>query len=535
MGTQQSIPSFGRLGFNYGEQDVDPPDHHHVGPWAVFQAFSRERDFAEDRNRAALAMRYLSVDPASPRAYLLAMGRCALNVTEAARINDETLDDVDLFVRILERGAHHRALLVTSVPPVEIEPATEAEFELKQSAVRSRPADAPRNERDFAPRDVLLHPLVVGSLGEAHLALRREPGGRGHWVLVKLLDRDFVESPIDAELRRVEANLRGPNVCPVLELGRRDGVGCHISEYQHGLSLAQIARQAAPLGGMPTHIAATIVSQAARGLAIAHGHLDAHGRPRPIVHRDISPQALLVMFEGATRVLGFGMPRPMESKGGFTRKGDFKGRPAYMAPEQLRGHSPDPTMDVWSLGVILWEIIVGRRLFTGATEVDTIAGVLSAPIPRPSSLRKEVDGAFDEMIFRALDRDPAQRYRDAGEFARALEATRAADTWAGNEAVAHYVQTRFAAERDLREALLQDLGAQAARNFEPVANDDARRSVPALFDEDAVTPAIARPMLAPIVPDFGAPPADQPKSAVISGVQAKRTPRESPIARRQVR
>ncbi len=532
MSPARRIASFGSLGIEYGEQDPDPPGHHHVGPWAVFQAFERERDFEEDRDVAAHAMRYLAVDPDSPRAYLIAIGRCALDVTEAARVGKERLDDVALFIRILESGAHHRGLLIPSSPPPEPEPAPEPDF--RTSAVRERPVAVARNRSRAPARDHLLHTLALGSLGEVHLALRREPGGRGHWVMVKLFDRNFVEEPAQTELRRIEAGLRGPNLCAVRELGEHDGVPCHVSEYQHGLSLAQVARQAAPLGGMPTHIAATIVSQAARGLAVAHEHCDTWGAPRPIVHRDISPQSLLVHFEGPTRVLGFGLPRPMESSGGFTRKGEFKGRPAYMAPEQLRGHPPDPTMDVWSLGVVLWEIVVGRRLFTRATEVDTIAGVLSAPIPRPSSLRKEVDSAFDDMIFRALDRDPAQRYRHAGEFARALEAMRTADTWAGNEAVAHYIQTRFPTEREQRETLLQDLGQQAARNFEPPANAPPPDE-PALFDEDAVTPAMARPLMLPIQPEFGGPPLERPRAAVISGVQAKRTPKETPIARRRVR
>lgn len=544
MSPARRISSFGSLGIDYGEQEANPPDHHHVGPWAVFQAFERDRDTEDDRETAARAMRYFSVDPSSSREYLRAVGRRALDAARGVRERGERLDDVALFVRVLGECAAHLPLLAhphslvgseielerelgipSSPPPLDgwvtgraANSVGGAADDLKTSGVRERDADEGR--RGAPP--ALLHPIAAGSLGEVHLLWRREPGSEGRWMAVKLLDPHFVEDEAHFEQRLLELTLRSPNLCTARELSEHEGCPSVIMDYQHGVSLAHVARYAAPLGGLPPHLAVAIVLEAARGLATAHAHHDSWGTHRPIVHRDLSPQSLMVLYEGVTRVLGFGVPRPMEESSGFTRRGLYQGRPGYMAPEQLRGHALHPGVDVWALGVVLWEALAGRRLFTRATEVDTIANVLNAPAPRPSSVRREVSPALDEVVLRALDRDPERRHRDAGELAADLERARSADTWAGSEAVAHYLQTHFAADRSLRDALLHDLLAQVD------LSDDQPSAVP-LFDEDAVTPALPRALTLPILPTR-APTAARPVSPV-SGAQVRGAVATTPTVR----
>src|SRR5262249_47323717 len=141
-----------------------------------------------------------------------------------------------------------------------------------------------------------------------------------------------------------------------------------------------------------------------------------------VVHRDVSPQNIFVLDDGSAKVIDFGIARSdRRDRGEVTTTGVLRGKPAYMAPEQLRHFALDRRTAVFALGVVLWEAITGRRLFRRATEMDTMLAVVSQPVPVPTSVRPDCPPALERIVMRALERDPAARFATAAAMARELD------------------------------------------------------------------------------------------------------------------
>ncbi|TAK28598.1 MAG: serine/threonine protein kinase [Myxococcaceae bacterium] len=324
----------------------------------------------------------------------------------------------------------------------------------------------PRNVGRWIDRYHLLHCVASGGMGEVHLALRRSDGEFRRWVAIKLMHPDVVGSRLYMEMFRVEARLVArlddPHICAVHDYGVAGGTPYLAMEYLHGVSLAQLAQRAAAEGGVPPHVAARIAADAARGLAHAHAHVNDLGAPQPVVHRDVSPHNLLVLYTGLTKVVDFGIARPVDDSREFTRTGEARGKVAYMSPEQLRGDTPHPTMDLWALGVVLWEVTLGRRLFGQTGDTQTMTRVLLDPIPLPGSVQPGYPHALSAVIMRALQRDPTKRYGSAMEMARDLEAFVKSTGHDGHDSVAACLARYFAEEKTEREALLRELARDVA-------------------------------------------------------------------------
>ena len=165
-------------------------------------------------------------------------------------------------------------------------------------------------------------------------------------------------------------------------------------------------------------MAAAIVAGVLRGLDAAHDATNERGEPLELVHRDVSPQNVIVDVFGVARVLDFGIAK---AKGRLytTRDGTVKGKLAYMAPEQLRRRPVTRRTDVYAAAVVLWETLTAKRLFDAETEAETVALVLRAGAPSPSSVVKDVPAALDKVVARGLARDPARRFATASEMKRA--------------------------------------------------------------------------------------------------------------------
>ena len=252
---------------------------------------------------------------------------------------------------------------------------------------------------------------------------------RGHGRFEKLVaikrmkphlsdDPGFVAMFLDEG--RIAARLTHPNICQVHELGEDDGQLYMAMEYVPGIPLSTILAVLPRTGdGFDLRVSAGILIQVSEGVHFAHEHRADDGAPAPIVHRDVSPTNLLVTAGGVCKLVDFGIAKVL-TEVSHTRTGVLKGKPAYMAPEQIRAEPVDGRADVFALGVVLWECVAGRRLFQGDSDFLIWQQITQQPVPRLRDLRPEVPAALDEVVQRALAKDPAARQPTARAFAAEL-------------------------------------------------------------------------------------------------------------------
>jgi serine/threonine-protein kinase len=268
-------------------------------------------------------------------------------------------------------------------------------------------------------------------MATVHLGRLMGPVGFSRTVAIKRLhehfskDPDFVSMFLDEA--RLCARIRHPNVVPTLDVIAEDRQLLLVMEYVQGESLARLQRTAvAKNDRIPLNVAVAILSGMLHGLHAAHEAKDERGQPLGIVHRDVSPQNVVVGADGVARVLDFGIAK---AKGRLytTQDGRVKGKLSYMAPEQLRSEPVDRRTDIFAASVMAWELLTGKRLFESTSEGGTITKVLLDPIPMPSAaLAEGLAGAsvasLDAIVMRGLQRDPADRFQTARELADELEA-----------------------------------------------------------------------------------------------------------------
>lgn len=200
-------------------------------------------------------------------------------------------------------------------------------------------------------------------------------------------------------------------------------------EYVEGTSLAALLRASSDpsRGAIPPAIAVRVLSDALRGLHAAHELRDRRGQRLGVVHRDVSPQNLLVGLDGVTRVTDFGIAMATGRLVATRTGAGIRGKLIYLSPEQILRRTMDRRADVFAAGIVLWECLTGKSLFGGATEAETIGRVLGAPVAPPSTHAPDVSLELDEICLRALERDPERRFASAEEFADALDALPSAD------------------------------------------------------------------------------------------------------------
>jgi serine/threonine-protein kinase len=254
---------------------------------------------------------------------------------------------------------------------------------------------------------------------------------------------------------RLTARIRHPNVVPTLDAVYENGELFLVMEYVHGESLSTLIRLARERGEfVPPLVATSIVCGILHGLHAVHEARDEHGAPLDIVHRDVSPQNVIVGFDGMARILDFGIAKAA-GRAHSTRDGYLKGKMAYLAPEVVHGESTDRRVDVYAAAAVLWETLTGGRLFDGENDSVVLARVLEGAVPAPSPLAEGVSPALDAVTLKGLERDPSARYPTAREMALALQkevgtlATSEVGDWV--ERLAH--ETRR--ERELQLAALE--------------------------------------------------------------------------------
>ncbi|MFO0722876.1 MAG: serine/threonine-protein kinase [Myxococcota bacterium] len=309
-----------------------------------------------------------------------------------------------------------------------------------------------------------------GGMGEVYLARRRGKTGK-KLVALKVLvaeegaDDDLVSMFIDEA--SIMAQIHHPNVLEVFDFGREGGRYFLAMEYLSGRPLVRLMIDAyGKQSGLSAEVVAEIGAQAARGLDAAHGATGKSGQPLQVVHRDVSPQNLFVTYAGQAKVLDFGVARAAERLS-QTTAGQLKGKAAYMSPEQVQGQMVDRRSDVFSLGICLWEMSAGRRLFKRDNEWDTMTAVVSGPIVPPSQVRGSGDPELDRTILKALERDADRRFANAAELAARLEAM---------------VKTKPNASQKIAEVMARLYGEEARQEASLVHQLEQRTANPAEMD-----------------------------------------------------
>jgi serine/threonine-protein kinase len=284
------------------------------------------------------------------------------------------------------------------------------------------------------------------------------PAGFSRAVAIKRLHPQFARDPefvaMFIDEARLAARISHPNVVPTLDVVAIDAELFLVMEYVRGASLSHLIRAARARGALiPPRIAAGIACGILQGLHAAHEARDEMGEGLEIVHRDVSPQNVMVDVDGVARVLDFGVAKAA-GRAQTTRSGQLKGKLAYMAPEQLRGAGATRQSDVYGAAVVLWETFTATRLFKSDTDAAVYAKVLAGNVPPPSALAPDVPAAVDAVVLRGTAADPAGRYPSAREMACELEAAIAC---APPREVGEWVTAHAAEELNERAARIAEI------------------------------------------------------------------------------
>jgi len=283
----------------------------------------------------------------------------------------------------------------------------------------------------FAPgtrlgRYELLATIGKGGMASVILARQRGPGGFEKTVVIKVIHphmaQDHAAINMLLDEARLAAQIDHPNVVHTYELGEAHGTFYIVMEYLAGESLARVLKKAAAKLPPPLQpaVAARIVGDAAAGLSAAHGLIGVDGKPLDIVHRDVSPGNIVVLYNGSVKVVDFGIAKA-QGRVTSTQDGELKGKYGYMSPEQIKNEVMDARSDVFSLGVVLWESLALRRLFEADNVAATLMQILTSQRVSPSTFQPEVPRALDQIAVQALAPDPRDRFQTMTEMHKAIE------------------------------------------------------------------------------------------------------------------
>ena len=302
----------------------------------------------------------------------------------------------------------------------------------------------------------LLAPIGRGGMAVVWAARLRGSRGFSRLVALKAMLPHLSSDPRFEAMflteARIASRLRHPNVCRVLDVGEEDGLLFLVMDWVDGVSLSTLVRTCRASGDeIPLDVAAHLIAQAARGLHAAHVLTNDSGAIEGVVHRDVSPQNLLVTCDGVVQVVDFGIAKNGESSTERTETGLIKGKVAYVAPEQVAHAEIDARADVFALGVVLFELVTGVHPFRGETELATLLAIASDE-PAPP-IADDVPAALRSTLARAVAKDKADRYASMQELARDLEAY-VSEAGGGADRTSRFVREAIANETDERAAIL---------------------------------------------------------------------------------
>jgi eukaryotic-like serine/threonine-protein kinase len=345
----------------------------------------------------------------------------------------------------------------------------------------------------------LLIPLASGGMASVWAARLKGPRGFQKIVAVKLMLAELSDDPNFEKMFLDEAELasriKHPNVVEIVDLGEQDGVLYQVMEWVDGEPLSHLIRELRDSGGVPLPIARGIVIQACAGLQAAHELTGADGAPVGLVHRDVSPQNLLLGYDGILKVVDFGVAKA-ESNRQQTVVGQMKGKAPYMAPEQALGEKVDRRTDVFALGIVFFQLLTGKHPFRAENDLATLRRIVGKdPAPRARQAAAYVPEEIDALIARALEKKQDARFASMVELAKAVEVV--SGPVANKDQLADWIEERLGGRGEKRRA--------AIRNAVRIA-DERQTGAPAII-ERAETRAAARkqPPSDPVRPQ-SAPP-----------------------------
>jgi eukaryotic-like serine/threonine-protein kinase len=271
----------------------------------------------------------------------------------------------------------------------------------------------------------LLKRLATGGMAQIYLARQQGMEGFEKLLVVKRIlphlaeNEDFVRMFLDEA--RIAARLNHPNIVQIFNLGAEAESYFIAMEYIHGEDVRRVWKRAESHGKtFPIPLVCRVIMDACSGLDHAHKKTDSAGRPLGIVHRDVSPQNILITFDGAVKVVDFGIAKATD-QATVTKSGVLKGKYSYMSPEQAAGKRLDARSDIFALGVVLYELLTGTRLFKRHNEIQTLNAVTACRVQPPSEVNARLPKDLDGLVLKALAKNPDERYQDALALHDALE------------------------------------------------------------------------------------------------------------------
>lgn len=376
----------------------------------------------------------------------------------------------------------------------------------------------------------LIRKLATGGMAELFLAIQKSVAGFEKLIVIKRIlpsmnqDKAFIEMLLHEA--RIAATLSHPNIVQIFDVGQAEGQYFIAMEHVHGEDLRSIVRQMKKKGVLefPLEHALAIVLGMCAGLAYAHDKRDLDGTHLGIVHRDISPQNIVVTFTGDVKIVDFGIAKSDTRVGEQTKSGKLKGKVPYMSPEQARGEPLDARSDLFAAGTMLFELTTGKRLFKGQSEYETLKLICEREYPRPSEIHPDYPPDLEAIVMRALAKDPNDRYQSAREVQADLEAfVRQHQIAVSSLALNQFMQSLFEEKLAMqKEALLQ--GKHLADIIELQHAHVSNPDVSGGFDVDGsgqrVASTLSMPAAARTVTDVNASRAKPTSGAMIGGAIA---------------
>jgi eukaryotic-like serine/threonine-protein kinase len=317
----------------------------------------------------------------------------------------------------------------------------------------------------------LLAPVAKGGMAQVWMA--RLHGSRGFHKLVAvktILTKGSHELRSEAMLleeARLAALIHHPNIVTTLDLGEEHGVLYLVMEWIHGETLRDVFHKSLTTGGIPLSLSVNVIAQACKGLHAAHEATSQSGLPLHLVHRDISPQNVLLSYSGVVKVADFGIAKAKVTTAELTQPGELKGKVAFMSPEQLACQQLDRRSDVFAMGTLLYTMTTGHHPFRGATTVKTYDNITACNPPKPSAIARQYPADLEHVVLKALSGDRAKRWQTAAEMFSALVETQHGSQGHFESAVAAYMGQVMGDKERERSALIQRCQSASPSSLRP--------------------------------------------------------------------
>jgi serine/threonine-protein kinase len=332
-----------------------------------------------------------------------------------------------------------------------------------------------------------LVPIAEGGMASVWAARLKGSRGFSKTVAIKTMLPGVSDDPAFEQMfldeAQIASRIRHPNVAEILDLGEESEVLYLVMEWVDGEPLANLRRVAAKHGGVPRPIAVRLIADACAGLHAAHELKDERGALVGLVHRDMSPQNLLITFDGVVKVVDFGVAKAAGRSSEQTNAGQVKGKPPYMSPEQALGEVVDRRTDVFALGIILYQLTTGKHPFRGESDLVTLQNIVSdKAILSPRAYDKQYPRKLESVVMRALDRRRSSRFQTCADFESAIEDAIGTEiTRARTEDVGRFV-TEMLGDRgeQRRRALAESVRMADERAAGRLPSAELKLSVPSL-------------------------------------------------------